>query len=623
LTQNLSKKELPIGDLLVEFGLITTGDLNQARRIGRDTNLPIGRVLVMSAWIDEQQLQMGLEAQTQIREGKLTLEQAKKVIDTAIRKNISFEQAAAEAGASSEPSSTKLGDLLVAAKFVTERQLRTALETSSSSYLPLGRTLVLSGVLSEELMTTAINAQRMLREGKMDRAQALQGMAAAKARNIEPSSAQKERPFYKLPPRNTVRLGELLTNASVITETQLLAAVEIGLINGLSLGKVLVDSGFVDKMTLDGALAIQRIMAEGKLGLEAGSKALFKIFHDRLPLQEALKGAGKNELAEDRSLLQFLRLNKKISDSDVQKLISMVLKDSQVLARALVRTKVLSENTVDNALRCQQLWRRDTMSIEHASVAFSHAELNNCTAEEAFTELSWMQNPTEVAPKVPKAPEKSWEENKATADNHLQAKKYEEALRVLHEMIAMAETFPEHDERLMNTLEHTSEVHSMLRQYSSSRSLLRRAVDIKAKKYGAKHFKLATTLNNLAKLSYFVQDFDGAELYSNSYIEVLAEALGQDHPNVGAAHHNLATVFHVQKKYKEAEGSYTKAMTICQKVLGMNHPATVKILQDYAKLLRETHREDEAQHFDSCARGLVSGSWKTLDLSDEALGDNA
>ncbi|MFX6880652.1 tetratricopeptide repeat protein, partial [Acinetobacter baumannii] len=92
----------------------------------------------------------------------------------------------------------------------------------------------------------------------------------------------------------------------------------------------------------------------------------------------------------------------------------------------------------------------------------------------------------------------------------------------------------------------------------------------------------------------------------------LTEALGAEHPNVGAATHNLATVYHIQKKYKDAESAYTKAMTVCQKALGMNHPATVKILQDYAKMLRETHREQEAKHFDSCAVGLVSGTWKAL-----------
>jgi hypothetical protein len=58
-----------IGDLLVELGLVSQKDLNEALQIGRDTGLPIGRVLTMSAFITEEWFQLALKAQQLLKDG--------------------------------------------------------------------------------------------------------------------------------------------------------------------------------------------------------------------------------------------------------------------------------------------------------------------------------------------------------------------------------------------------------------------------------------------------------------------------------------------------------------------------------------------------------------------------
>jgi tRNA(Ile2) C34 agmatinyltransferase TiaS len=40
-------------------------------------------------------------------------------------------------------------------------------------------------------------------------------------------------------------------------------------------------------------------------------------------------------------------------------------------------------------------------------------------------------------------------------------------------------------------------------------------------------------------------------------------------------------------------------------------------LQNYANLLRQTHREDEAKHLQACATGFVTGSWKVIEIAPE------
>ncbi len=112
------------------------------------------------------------------------------------------------------PSTTKdttpLGELLIEASYVNREQLAASLDRASSSGLPFGRILVLSGVLTEGLLTGALNAQILIRDGKLSKAQAAEALKEAKQRQVSVEVQLKEKGFYDLPGRSSPRLGELL-----------------------------------------------------------------------------------------------------------------------------------------------------------------------------------------------------------------------------------------------------------------------------------------------------------------------------------------------------------------------------------------------------------------------------
>ena len=81
----------------------------------------------------------------------------------------------------------------------------------------------------------------------------------------------------------------MLIAADALTETQLSSAVEIGLVNGLSLGQVLIEMGLVEPQALDASLALQKMLADEKLGMEAASRILFRICQEKITLSEALR----------------------------------------------------------------------------------------------------------------------------------------------------------------------------------------------------------------------------------------------------------------------------------------------------------------------------------------------
>ena len=57
---------------------------------------------------------------------------------------------------------------------------------------------------------------------------------------------------------------------------------------------------------------------------------------------------------------------------------------------------------------------------------------------------------------------------------------------------------------------------------------------------------------------------------------------------------NLAVLYRILGRHAEAEPLFRRALAIAEKTFGPEHPNFVRILENYADLLRETGRDDLA-----------------------------
>jgi hypothetical protein len=110
-------------------------------------------------------------------------------------------------------------------------------------------------------------------------------------------------------------------------------------------------------------------------------------------------------------------------------------------------------------------------------------------------------------------------------------------------------------------------------------------------------------------------DYPKAEKLARTAVETFESVEGKEGKDLSCALHNLATLFHVQRKYDDAETYYQRGMTMKQRLFGPNHPETLSILKSYANLLKSTHREEQARHLDECADGLITGTWKVIEIN--------
>jgi hypothetical protein len=73
--------------------------------------------------------------------------------------------------------------------------------------------------------------------------------------------------------------------------------------------------------------------------------------------------------------------------------------------------------------------------------------------------------------------------------------------------------------------------------------------------------------------------------------------------------HKLANIYRVHKMPIESEEMFKMALDVNTKTYGPTDEFTIEVLGDYAELLTELHREDEAQHMLYCATASLGGSW--------------
>ncbi len=401
------KKKL--GGLIVELGLIDNRDLGQALSIAQETSLPLGRVLVLSEMLSEEVLQGVLRCQSLMKQNLVDLDLARKAMQIMSKEEVSLDDALFKLGWNPEATkdTTPLGELLIDAGYVTRDQLQQSLEKSTQTGLPFGRLLVFSGALTEGLLTGALNAQILIRDGKLSKPQAVEALKEAKVRQTTIEVQLKEKGFYDIPRRSCPRLGELLLFCGVISQSDLVSALELGLMNKTPVGQVLTESNQVSRKIMDAALQVQNLMAEQKMTITDARQVIGAV-KDGTSLEDAVQEIENQRETEAPpqkveklksfvSLFDFLKNLGRIDDEQANEAFHMAKHNSDVLSQVLLISGSLDAGTIERAEDCRKLVQAKKLSLEHANIAFDYAERFDVNVVQALKELQWYRPEEEVS----------------------------------------------------------------------------------------------------------------------------------------------------------------------------------------------------------------------------------
>ncbi len=386
-----------LGDLLVQAGILTPAQLQEAMRSSRSKKLQIGQVLVMSGYMTSRDLQLVLEAQSMLRDRTIDLNLAIQCIKVArkIGGNFSDVLEDYDATAAQRARTGKLGELLLEAGLVGEEDLSEAMERSVNTGMPLGRMLVLNRILPSEVLQKALEVQVRLRDEVVTREEAILELRQAAGLEGEAPKAVVEDKHKKKP---VVRLGELLVMAGILNENDVMDALEWGLANQQPIGIVLVSQELITKELLDAALFFQNAVRDGKMDAMKACELLSEVFSTGCTPEEALADATPSRTRQEPEVppityQQLITMSRVVTDEEIENAFNLEKQNAALIGKVLVLTGLMDVPTLQNTLRCYQMVAKGWLTPDDAIASLDYCLHQNADMpmafEQALRELKW------------------------------------------------------------------------------------------------------------------------------------------------------------------------------------------------------------------------------------------
>ena len=182
----------------------------------------------------------------------------------------------------------ELTQLLLDAQMVTHEALGRALQRAADTGMQMGRIPVLNRNFSSWMMMATLSAQILVRDGKITKDDAIQGLQAVGRRRVTIEQALFELGLYREAPGQTVRIGELCMMAGFMSESDLLECLEIEIVKEKQFGQILLEQGHVTQPLLETAVYLQDMVSNDTLRSYQAADALKQVRNREVSVYQAV-----------------------------------------------------------------------------------------------------------------------------------------------------------------------------------------------------------------------------------------------------------------------------------------------------------------------------------------------
>lgn len=334
-----------IGTLLVSAGIVRADQMALALAEARRSERRIGDVLISAGQATQEDMHHAAELQAMIKAGKITVEMGTQALKQAREKQRNIHAALTDMGWKDDRAihANDLASVLVDSRIVSQDQINQASWNAAKNMLPLGRNLVLAGAVSPSLLGSALTALVLLRDGRASREHVIAGL-----RKAHQTKSSLEEAMGMTASQNHVRIGELLSAAGLVSESDAMIAVENGLLNQRSIGEVLLKSRMITAVVLDACVKLQKLIVEGQMGRLQAAELLRTVADKQMGLEDVL-----NEMTYVKSrVFELLMRSNLVTQLDVQRSLAINPEHENDMVRALMSHGVVSQDLFRACVRC-------------------------------------------------------------------------------------------------------------------------------------------------------------------------------------------------------------------------------------------------------------------------------
>ncbi len=336
-----------LGGLLISAGFIRPDHMASALSQARQHNQKLGEILVATNLVTNADLKCALELQRLIKDGSITVEMGTRALKQTRAQEGGVHSALVHLGYKEDEAikTTDLASILQDAGVITKAQVEQASWNAAKNGLPLGRNLVLAGALSPSGLGSALNALVLLREKSVSRQETVNALRTSYQQKtpLEETLAQAA----NISP-NHVRVGELLSSAGLLSESDSMIAVENGLLNQKAIGQVLLEARMVSTLVLDACIKLQRMIQNGAVSKVQASELLRQVASKQVGLEDFL-----SEMSYLKSrVLELLVRSGLVTEAHLQTILLHSPELENDLIKALFVHDVISQEMFRNCVRC-------------------------------------------------------------------------------------------------------------------------------------------------------------------------------------------------------------------------------------------------------------------------------
>jgi len=283
---------------------------------------------------------------------------------------------------------TILGELVTASGIVRSEIVEEAQLHAEQAGLPVGRVLVMAGHLGEGDLNSALQAAKMVREGKLTRRQASQALREAYNQCMPFVQIVDEILDYT----PITRLGQLLVSANIVPVTTIAKledrTKDTGIL-GPTLGQILTGYGLISVSLLTKAIELLTLIRNSRISIEQAAEALRACCAAKLPADEALERLtgiriGENQLARLGQLLASANVT---SEDDVLLAAEIGAEKNEPIGEILLELGMIDELTLQAALTVQGMMAVGTLGETQGLEILHQVQTQGIPVEQVLDEL--------------------------------------------------------------------------------------------------------------------------------------------------------------------------------------------------------------------------------------------
>jgi len=388
IRQSGKTKPIRFGDLLVQLQLVDAKDLHDALIVAPQFGLPLGRTLVLSGRISEEELQLVVELQPLVNHHGFAIESAIQAAAKVRKGGLSAAEALKSTGVQGTVDRATLGNMLLEAGLIDSVQLAEAGRASYETGMRLGRVLVINNYISHPALAKALEVQYMVRSKRIsvDQGIAMLGSQVPKQKAL----ALEARAALPPPGKKQVRFGEFLVLSGMATEAEILNAMESSLNNQLSLEESIIKLGLISKRVYDKACELHEKVCTGEMALAQAADEIHQMVFGAPAIQTEGSASAKSD--QSPVLGELLKMTGLVDDSDITEAIELSNKYPSLIGKMLVISGAIDEATLIASLRCQYLLKHGYLDLAGAIKALQYTKTNKVSFDDALDNLG-LRNP--------------------------------------------------------------------------------------------------------------------------------------------------------------------------------------------------------------------------------------